>query len=59
MVSNKQHMFVSARGTGKRTGSWCAEDNGNPHPDGWCDECDKMARDRIDPDRDLGHSDRK
>ena len=46
------------RRTGKRTGFWCPEDTGNPRPDAWCDECEKMIRDRIDPDRDLGHSDR-
>jgi hypothetical protein len=53
-----QHPAHSLR-IGKRAGFRCAEDNVNPHPDAWCDECEKMARDRIDPDRGVGHSDRK
>ena len=38
-----QHLVQSLR-TGKRVGFWCAEDNGNPRPDAWCDECEKMVQ---------------
>ena len=38
-----QHLVHSLR-TGEHVGFWCAESNGNPRPDAWCDECEKKVQ---------------
>lgn len=38
-----QHLIHSLR-TGEHVGFWCAESNGNPRPDAWCDECEKKVQ---------------